>query len=192
MGYKVITPPSMAALIPIAELLRHLKDEGADNNRQAEAQAFLAAAHGHAQHYCGLSIGEQTLEMALDAFPCGGIQLDMPPVTSIVSVKYLDTAGVQQTLDPAAYTLDNYNSQAHWLLPVYGTDWPDTLASPLAVKVRYVAGSTTLPPAVRNALLMFTGHLDQNREAVAVGLSGATEMPLGVKALLDTEKVWSV
>lgn len=194
MGYKVITPPSMATLIPVAELLRHLKDEAADANRQAEAQAFLAAAHGHAQHHCGKSFGEQTLELALDAFPTGspyGIQLPMLPVASITSVKYLDEAGVEQTLDAAAYTLDNYNSQEHWLLPVYGTTWPTTIDSPNAVKVRYVAGGA-LPAAVRNALLLFTAHLDMNREAVALGTGGATEMPLGVKALLDTEKVWAL
>jgi len=189
MGFKVITGPVVAALVPIAELMRHLKDEGADSNRQTEMQAFLAAAHGHAQHYCGKSFGAQTLELALDAFPSGGIQLAMPPAVSITSVKYLDEAGAEQTLDAAAYALDNY-SEKHWLLPAYEVEWPDTLDSPNVVKVRYIAGSDTLPPAVRNALLLFTAHLDMNREAVAVGNGSAVEMPLGVKALLDTEADW--
>lgn len=190
MGFKVITPPS--TVIPVAEVLRHLKDEGADTNRQAEVLALLSAARAHAEHYCNKAFGSQTLELALDAFPAGGIELPRGPATTIASVKYLDSTGAEQTLSPTAYTLDDYHSQTHWLLPAYGAEWPTALDSPNAVKVRYVAGATTLPEAVRNALLLMVGHLDQNREAVAVGLSGAIELPLGVKALLDTEKVWSV
>lgn len=190
MGFKVITGP--AAVIPIAEVLTHLKDEGADATRQAEVLALLAAARAHAEHYCGRSFGSQTLELALDAFPSGGISLPRPPVTSITSVKYLDTAGVEQTVSSADYTLDDYDSQQHWVLPAYDVTWPSTLDSLNAVKVRYVAGAATLPEAVRSALLLFVGHLDMNREAVAAGNGGAVELPLGVKALLDTQKVWAL
>lgn len=190
MGFKVITGP--AAVIPIAEVLKHIKDESADVARQAEVLAFLAAARAHAEHYCGCSFGSQTLELALDAFPAGGIELVRPPVTSITSVKYLDTAGVEQTVSSTDYTLDDYGSQKHWVLPAYDVEWPDTLDTPNAVKVRYVAGAATLPEAVRNALLLFVGHLDQNREAVTVTSGSALELPLAVKALLDTQKVWAL
>lgn len=190
MAFKVITPPDLDALIPVATLLKHVKDESADADRQAEVKRFRDAAHAAAQHYCNCAFGSQTLEMALDAFPCDGVELERIPATSIVSVKYLDTTGAQQTLDPSRYTLDDYNSQRHWLLPTYDTDWPDTIDSPNAVKVLYQAGAAALPSSVQAAILLMVGHLDQNREAVAVGLSGAVELPLGVKALLDTEKVW--
>jgi hypothetical protein len=54
------------------------------------------------------------------------------------------------------------------------------------VKVRYVAGD--LPAAVKSALLLTVGHLFENREASApIALQ---ELPLGVKSLLDTVKVW--
>ncbi len=192
MGYKVITPADMGELIPIADLLRHIKDEGADVNRQAEVRGFLAAAHGLAQQACGKSFGTQTLELALDAFPCSGIELAQPPVVSISSVKYLDEAGVEQTLPDTAYILDNYGTQKHWLHPAYDTAWPTTRAVTNAIKVRYVAGSSdALPAAVRSALLLFVGHLDINREAVVTGTI-ATELPLAVKSLLDTEKVWAL
>lgn len=185
MGHKVITAPDMATLIPIAELMRHLKDEGADANRQAEMQALLAAAHAHAEHTTGKSIGTQTLELALDAFPEDGILLPGLPVASITSVKYLDATGAEQTLDAGAYTLDTYDSQQHWLLPT-GT-WPTALDSANAVKVRYQAGATTQLQhwgAVRNALLLHTAALDMNRENA--------EPPPAVAALLNTEKVWAL
>ncbi|MFN7725155.1 MAG: hypothetical protein ACK5QH_08810 [Rubrivivax sp.] len=183
MGHKVITPPSMAALIPIAELLRHLKDEAADANRQLEVQGFLAAAHAHAQHFCGKSFGDQTLELALDAFPEGGILLPMLPVVGIASVKYLDEAGAEQTLSASLYSLDTYSTQDHWLLPAFGSEWPATIDSPNAVKVRYTTGGA-LPAAVRNALLLHVAALDMNREDA--------EPPAAVAALLNTEKVWAL
>lgn len=187
MGYKVITAPNVLTLVPMVELLRHLKDEGADANRQAEVQAFLGAAHAHAQHLTGKSLGTQTLELALDAFPDAGILLPGLPVASITSVKYLDPTGTEQTLSAPAYVLDNYGSQEHWLLPAFGTAWPATIDSPNAVKVRYQAGDVAALqnwPAVRNALLLHVAALDMNRDNA--------EPPPAVAALLNTEKVWAL
>ena len=191
MAFKVITPPDPAVVIPIAQLMTHLKDEGADTTRQAEMQGFLAAALGHAEHYCGKCFGVQILELTLDAFPVDGIELPRGPVKAITSVKYLDEAAAEQTIAPENCVVDDYDSQQAWLLPAAGYSWPTAGDTANAVKVRYEAGSALLPPAVRNALLLFVGHLDMNREAVITGTI-ATELPMSVKALLDTEKVWAL
>ena len=53
-----------------------------------------------------------------------------------------------------------------------------------------VAGAATLNDAVRSALLLMVGHLYANREAVGPG--NLTQVPLGVNALLDTVRSWSV
>lgn len=181
MGVKVITPA--AQQIPTVDLRVHCRT-GSDED--ALLIAFLAAAVGHAEHYTGRSFGQQVLELALDEFPTGPIELTQGPVASITSVTYADEDGVTQTLSNTLYTLDDYGLQA-WAVPAYDTEWPSTQAVANAVKVRYVVGN--LPAAVRAALLLTVGHLFENREASApVALQ---ELPMGVKALLDTVKVWS-
>lgn len=181
MGVKVITPADPA--ITTAELRAHCYALAADD---AQLEGFLSAAQGYAQHYTGRSIGSQTLELALDEFPDGAIELPLGPVTAISSIKYIDEAGVEQTLDPSAYTLDDYGIQC-WALPAVDTEWPATLATANALKVRYVAG--VLPGAVRSALLLVVGHLYANRENTVS--TAMQELPMGVKSLLDTVKVWS-
>ena len=186
MPIKVITAPSAA--LTLEQLRRHCRIDPPDsaNDVDTDLSAALAAAQAYAQHYTGISIGSQTLELALDEFPADGpIQLLQGPVTSITSVQYIDTAEVEQTITSTDYTLDDYATPA-WLVPAYDVEWPDTLATTNAVKVRYVAGAATIDGAVAAALRLLVGHYFTNREAIASGT--VVEIPLGVRALLDTVK----
>lgn len=183
MAYKVITAAS--AVLTAVETRAHLRLDLTTDDDLIAAQ--LVAAVEFAQHYTGVAIGSQTLELALDEFPEGAIELPMAPATSITSVKYIDTTGTEITLGSSAYTLDDYGIK-HWVLPAYDTEWPSTLDTANAVKVRYVAGAATLPKAIRAALLLHLGHMYENRqEATRMKVE---QVPMGVCALLDTVKVW--
>lgn len=184
MALKIITPATQA--IPTVDLRVHLRATS-DASEDALIVAQLMAAQEFCQHYTGKAIGSQTLELALDAFPDGPIELPFAPVTGVTSVKYLDLLGVEQTLSNTLYVVDDYGVQ-HWLVPMAGTEWPETQDAANAVKVRYVAGS--IPAAVNAALLMMVGHLYENRESTAP--IDLRELPMGVKALLDTCRIWSM
>lgn len=184
MGFKVITPPS--AVLTLAELRLHLRaDEDVLEDTLLAAQ--LESARGYCEHYTGRAIGSQTVELAIDAFPLGAIELPMSPVTAIASVKFIDTSYVEQPVNSVFYTLDDYG-HSHWLLPAAGIAWPVTAPIANAVKVRYVSGS--LPATVRAALLLLVGHLYENRENTV--MKEMREVPIGVHALLDTVKVWGI
>lgn len=187
MAIKIITPP--AAVLDLEQLRRHCKIDPPDsaNDADTDLSAALAAAHKFAEHATGISIGSQTLELALDEFPSAGIQLPQGPVTSITSVTYVDTAGATQTLAGSAYSLDDY-STPQWLLPAAGTDWPATYEAANAVKVRYVAGAAALDGAVAQALRLLVGLYFDNRDAAAK--DALIEVPLGVTSLLNTVKVY--
>jgi uncharacterized phiE125 gp8 family phage protein len=185
MGIKVITARA-ANIITAATLRLHCKlDATTDDTLLA---VWLEAAFAYCEHYTGRSLGSQTLELALDEFPDGDILLPQGPVTSITSVTYYDTAEALQTMAGAGYALDDY-SDPQWLSPAYDTDWPDTLDTVNAVKVRYVAGAATLPYQAYAAILLLVAHAHTNREAVAQGTF--SEVPLGVQAMLDTLKDYS-
>lgn len=189
MGVKVISPPG--ALIPIADLRQHLKLDASGGSHPDDAMvlALAESARAYCEHYSACSIGEQTLELALDEFPDStAIALPQGPVQSIVSVKYIDTAAVEQTLSTSAYLLDDYRTPAY-VVPAVDTVWPYTLSVVNAVKLRYLAGSNTLAPAIRAAMLLLVGHWYEHREAVAAG--NFAEAPLGVRALLDTQRDYS-
>jgi uncharacterized phiE125 gp8 family phage protein len=184
MAYKIITPA--AAVIDLPTLKAHTRANDFDDSLLS---AYLSAAMAYAQHYTGTAIGGQEVELVLDAFPDGAISLPLAPAQSVISIIYVDQSALEQTLSSLLYTLDNYGL-SHWVLPAAAIDWPDTYEAANVVRVRYMAGGTTLDPAVKAALMLLVGHLYENRqEATEKKLSS---VPLGVNALLDTVKVWGV
>ncbi len=185
MAYKIITPAE--AVIDLPTVKAHLRVDHAFDD--SLISAYLLAAMAYAQHYTGVAIGEQEVEVALDGFPCGAISLPLAPASSIVSITYVDEAATEQTLATTAYALDNYGL-SHWAMSAAGSDWPATYEAANVVRVRYMAGSTTIDPAVKAAILLTVGHLYENRqEATDKKLAS---VPLGVNALLDTVKVWAI
>lgn len=154
---------------------------------------WIKTAREYAEHYSGRSLVARTLEMALDAFPqCAGpIELDMPPVTSVTSVKYDDTAGVEQTLSTAAWRFSAYGQAPRRITCAYGYYWPATRCQSDAVRIRYVVGASC-PKAAKSAMLLMIGHLYENRQEVLAGDGryAIVQLTLGAAALLDTVKVY--
>lgn len=88
----------------------------------------------------------------LDDFPAEHIDLIIPGVQSITSIKYLDTLGTEQTLAAGVYALDADSTPNRSLLK-YDQQWPDTQDVPNAVRIRYVVGygasSSSVPQNIR-------------------------------------------
>jgi uncharacterized phiE125 gp8 family phage protein len=148
--------------------------------------ACVVAARQMAEHELQRSLVAQTFQLSLDEFPSGEIELPMGPIPqegalSIVSVKYTDTAGVEQTVDPADYELDAYSNVPR-LVPVDG--WPTSSTEVMnAVRIRYTSGHAspgTVPLAVRQWILLQAADLYENRQATAAGTQ-----PTYVGRLLD-------
>lgn len=149
-------------------------------------QVGLPAARASCEDFLGVSLAPKTYRLTLDAFPSGAIEMRWPPVTSIVSVVYVDTDGTEQTMSSSEYTLDS-SLVMPWLIPADG--WPSTAEVANAVHVTFGSGydATTLPPQIKAAILLMLGHLFRNREAITE--KQAFEMPLGVEALLRPHRV---
>lgn len=123
-------------------------------------------------------------ELALDEFPRGLIELRRPPVLSLVSLKYFDVAGVEQTLAAEDYQLDTRSRPAR-LLPAVGTCWPSTRQQLAAVVVEFNAGfgdPTLVPFNAKLAVLQLVAHWFNHREAIG---SVGNEIVFGVDWLLD-------
>lgn len=151
MDYKVIQAVSPE---PISLALARLqcKVDSDDTSHDGLLATLIAAARAYAEHYCSRAIGEQTLEMPLDEFPCSEtILLARGPALSVVSVKYIDPNGDEQTLDSGSYSLDTYSSPGRVVLG-YAMSWPSTQCILNAVKVRYTAGD--VPAVVKQAMLL--------------------------------------
>lgn len=151
MHYKVITAVT-AEPVTLAEARLQCKVDSDDTTHDALLSALITAAREYAEHYTGRALAPQTLELALDAFP-DEIDLPMPPVASITSITYVDTAGDTQTLATDKYALSTYGDSRTVSL-TYGNTWPSTRDIPDAVKVKYLTGYSTCPKAAKAAILL--------------------------------------
>lgn len=190
MTLKLITAPTSEPL-SLADAKLHLKVDGTEDD--ALIQQIIAAARQQCEHILGRALIEQTWERVLDAFPAGEILLGKPGALEVVSVKYLDETGTQQTLASSAYALDA-DTGPGWVFPVPGTTWPSTYPGANAVRVRFTAGygadATSVPANVVAWLKLQVGALYRNREAFA-GSGAAIELPgRFADALLDSERVY--
>ena len=127
--------------------------------------------------------------LTLDSFP-DAIELLMPPIISVESVKYIDINGTQQTLDPQDYFLDSV-SEPGCLVPAAGRTWPATQDRINTVEVEYTAGyaGSAIPTPIKQWILLAIGDMYANRERSAEKPAVPQDFAEG---LLDTYKIWSV
>ena len=188
MKFKVITAVATEP-VSLEEARLQCKVDSDDTSHDATLTALITAAREFAEHYTGRALAAVTLEAALDAFPCEAyIDLPLPPVTSVTSIKYTDTAGNEQTMDTGLYALSTYGLSRRVAL-TYFACWPSTQDVPDAVRVRFVAGyaSADLPKAVKAAMLL---HIETESPINPLTPAEREMMERARDSLLNTVKVW--
>jgi uncharacterized phiE125 gp8 family phage protein len=137
----------------------------------------LVGARAWAESFTNRQFITATWELWLDYFPKWEIKIPKAPLQSVVSVKYIDDSGVQQTLvEGTDYLVDapaGPEAQRGGITPCYGTIWPVTRRQENAVVVRFKAGygdtAATVPPGIRRAILVVAAELYQRREEAFEG-----------------------
>lgn len=175
----LITPVLAPAAVSPEEAKTHLRVEINDDDMLIDS--LIATATSMAEHELGRALVTQEFTLAIDQFPRGAIYLQRPPVQSIVSVKYLDESGAQQTLAAESYRLIK-----NPLAPSITSDsWP----TGTEVEIKYVAGygdAAAVPAQIKQWILVHIGAMYENRESVGKPLE---PIPF-VDRLLDRYKVW--
>lgn len=199
MGLKIITQPSEEPFT-IEQCRAHLNVEPYEVDSDgvgthpddALIMAMQSAAREHCEDFTGLSLVQKTYELALNCLPAAEVEIPMPPVVEIVSVKYADADGTEQVIDPSSYLVDGYQMPAQ-LFPAVNAAWPATSGVVNAVRIRYVAGygddsdSESLPHALAAAILLVMGHLYRNREDSTEKVM--TTIPISAEALMRPKRI---
>jgi uncharacterized phiE125 gp8 family phage protein len=129
--YRTIPPEVMA--VPLADAKGALRIEDDVTDLDTQVTTWTKGVIALAENKTGQCLMRQTWEVRLDAFP--DCEIELPhPVLEIVSVKYLDLAGVEQTLAPEAYRMKREAYRTS-IRPIVNTVWPSTLDETDAVVV---------------------------------------------------------
>lgn len=134
--------------VNVGELMNHLRQPQDD---LVYLEAILASAHDTVAELTGRTLGNETWDVSLGAVS-GDLVLPKNPVQSITSISFFDAAGVTQTADVADFLLFKGEDRAT-IRPKEGKAWPTLQKREDALTVRFVAGYSDLPPALRVAIL---------------------------------------
>lgn len=165
MGLALTSAPA-AEPVSLSEAKLHCRVDAADDDNLITA--LIIAARRLAEAQTGRALVTQSWKQTFDAFPSAEIRLALPPLVSVATVKYYDTAGVLQTLSSGAYSV-HVSSFVGLVAPVYGTSWPDTRNMLDAVEVAFTAGygaAAAVPQEIKQWMLLHIGAWYENREAI--------------------------
>lgn len=184
MGLSLLTAPASEP-VTLAEARLWCKVDTTDDD--ALITSLVRHARQRAEDIMQTAVITQRWDQTLDSFPPAEIRLRRPPVSRIVSITYVDTAGATQTLASSNYTLDA-STFPGWVLPAYGVDWPATRDQANAVTVRFDTGyanASAVPEPIRTWMHLTVKFLYDNREAFVVG-ARISEVPNRyIDAMLD-------
>lgn len=194
MANRIITAPTTEP-VSLEEARSHLRltaYEGSPATHPDDdwVEMAIVVAREWIEEFIEQSVGTQTREEVLDAFPDFEIELPFGPVHSITSLTYLDENEEEQAVDSEDYFLDTVN-RPQVVMPAVDFDWPTTSSGANGIKVRYETGFTNgaspddypTPKRIKMAALLLVGHWYENREASSQNID-VTSLPMGVEALL--------
>jgi uncharacterized phiE125 gp8 family phage protein len=172
-AYPRRTAQPAAEPVTLAEALVHLREVGDGGANDAYITTLITVARQACEERTERTLIATPWRLTLPSFANGshGIALAQPPVITVQSVQYLDTAGDLQTVDPADYVVHTHLEPAI-LAPAPGFAWPAVQPGRLdAVRVNYTAGygatAASVPAPLRQWILLAIGSLYDTRHADA-------------------------
>lgn len=194
MQYRSLTRATPPAVEPVAvsEAKAHLRVDVSDDD--AYIATLITAAREWCEQYLDRTLIDTQWTMRLDSFPYE-IELPRPPIASAgtataVTLTYTLGDDSTATLSSTQYRVDR-NSTPGVVRQLRAGTWPANLDDYNAVAVTWWAGygssGTSVPAAIRHAMLMLVAHWYENRNTVIVG-SISKPLEYAVESLLSSQK----
>lgn len=192
---RVITAPTVEP-VTLAEVRAQIGiTDATDTSSDAIITRRITEARQWAEDYMQRALITQTQEVRLDSFygrharlnadsRCTEIvKLPFPNLLSVVSVKYIDVDGVEQTVSSADYVVDTHSLVGN-VRPAYGVAWPATRDEGNAVRIQYTCGygvaaldsAKTITGATNASPGVFTsaGHGFADGDVILLATTGMT------------------
>jgi uncharacterized phiE125 gp8 family phage protein len=187
------TPPAVEP-VTVAEAKAHLRVDVSDDDTYIGT--LITAAREWCEQYLDRTLVHTQWVMRFDSFPPDGtqdIELPRPPMSMAGTTTAVILTFTSETGGTQAYSTDSFrvdrNATPGAVKTLYGQTWPPHLMDDNAVSVTWWAGygsaGSSVPAAVRHAILMLVGHWYENRSTVLVG-SISKQLEFAVESLLSS------
>ncbi len=165
MIWAEVTAPT-AEPVTLAEAKLHLRVDHTEEDDKIERN--IATARRYVERVTGSQLMPATIDVFLDSFPTGdtAIEIPRPPLSSVTSIKYIDTDGNEQTESSSVYTVDTVPERAGRVYLAHDQSWSSARVQRKAVTLRCVIGyadADSVPSTYKDAILLITDDLFNHR-----------------------------
>ncbi len=188
---KLYTAPTTEP-VTLTEVKAQLRVDGTTEDTYLTSLITIARKHAE-ETVLNRALITQTWDFYLQSWPGKNyIEIPLPPLVSITSIKYTDYLGVESTMTSTDYIVDTQAEPGRVYLK-WDKSWPSTslqVVNPIVV--RFVAGygaAAAVPEPIKQAILLLIGSLYENRENNMVGNIQQLQLIFGVDALLDSYRI---
>lgn len=183
MTVRVSTAP-VCEPISLVEAKAHLRVDTSDDDTLITN--LIRAAREYAEDFQNRAYVDRTYELLFDNAIPATIEPPYPPLVSVSSITYVDTAGDTQTVTASVYDVDD-KSEPGRIYEAYGQTWPSAIrAVNNTIAVTYVAGYITKITAVTKAddYITIIGRTFADGDKVRISTSHGT-IPTDLSANTD-------
>jgi uncharacterized phiE125 gp8 family phage protein len=148
--------------------------------------SLVRVAREMAENYTRRAFITQSWTLTLDCWPGRVVTVPIPPLQEVTAVKYIDSAGTEQTMvEGTDYDVDLLSTPGR-IYPSYSKTWPTLRAHENVVTVEFTAGygdaASDVPEPIVQAMKLMITHWYENRGVMVPNM--IHEMPMAANYLL--------
>ena len=148
--------------VTLDEIKDHLRMQTI-NSFDSQLLGLITASREWVEDVTGRALVQQTWKYYLQDWPSGDeFKLPFPPLQSVTSIKYTNSAGTETEWTNTNYEVDTDSEPCRVIL-AYGYTWPSTTLHPKnPIEIEFVAGhdsdgspadyTVNIPEAIKNAI----------------------------------------
>lgn len=195
MSLVLVTPPADEP-VTLDEAKTYLVVEhNRDDTRIASLIRAVRQTLDGRDGWLGRALITQVWDLRLDRF-CSQMMVPLPPLQEVVSVKYLDVSGAEQTMSAANYRVIGLGGADPAMIElVDGQSWPEPRRGREPITIRFRTGygdaGSDVPMPIRESILQAVADRYRQGETFAPGVISEVPMAVGFESLLSGYRVWA-
>jgi uncharacterized phiE125 gp8 family phage protein len=175
--------------VTVAEVKEFARIDG--NEEDSILEAFIAAVVNNVEAYLRKALITRTIKMIMDEWNSNEIELPMPPLISVTSVKTVDESDVETTYSSDNYYVVTESIPGRIIIKKSSTAPTNTERETAGYNIIFTAGygnNTNIPKQIKIAIMQWVTMIYENR---AMGKNDImhNEPPPDVRKMLQPFKV---
>jgi uncharacterized phiE125 gp8 family phage protein len=192
--WKIIVDP-ISYPVTVNEVKEFARIDG--NDEDSILETFISAVTSGTESYLGRALVLRTYKMIMDEWNSKEIELPMPPLVSVSSIKTIDEDNIETIYDSSNYFTVIESIPGRIVIKKDSEVPTNTERYTAGYSIEWIAGYNVIPNQIKIAIMQWTTMLYENRSMTEneIGFGGkinTLQIPNEVKKILQPFRVINI